>query len=31
LAEYRQRNELEIYPLYLMAGRRNTATGPQAA
>jgi len=31
LAEYRQRNETEIYPLYAMAGRRNTATGPQAA
>ena len=31
LAEYRQRNETEIYPLYVMAGRRNTATGPQAA
>jgi len=31
LAEYRQRNETEIYPLYAMAGRRNTPTGPQAA
>jgi hypothetical protein len=31
LAEYRQRNETEIYPLYVMAGRRSTATGPQQA
>jgi hypothetical protein len=31
LAEYRQRNETEIYPLYALAGRRNTTSGPQAA
>lgn len=31
LAEYRQRNETEIYPLYALAGRRSTAAGPNAA
>ena len=31
LGEYRQRNETEIYPLYELAGRRSTPTGPQAA
>jgi len=31
LGEYRQRNETEIYPLYELAGRRGTPTGPQAA
>jgi len=31
LAEYRQRNETEIYPLYDMAGRRTATTGPRAA
>ena len=25
LADYRQRNETEIYPLYLMAGQRSSA------
>ena len=31
LAEYRQRNETEIYPLYVMAGRRAATTGSSAA
>jgi hypothetical protein len=31
LAEYRQRNETEIYPLYAMAGRRAATTGLSAA
>jgi hypothetical protein len=31
LAEYRQRNEAEIYPLYALAGRRTASTGSNAA
>jgi len=31
LAEYRQRNETEIYPLYLLAGKRSARMGPHAA
>jgi hypothetical protein len=31
LAEYRQRNETEIYPLYALAGRRGATTGVSAA
>jgi len=31
LAEYRQRNETEIYPLYGLAGRRGATTGSSAA
>ena len=31
LAEYRQRNETEIYPLYSMAGRRASTIGTSAA
>ena len=31
LAEYRQRNETEIYPLYELAGRRAVTVGPTAA
>ncbi len=31
LAEYRQRNETEIYPLYALAGRRGATAGVSAA
>jgi hypothetical protein len=31
LAEYRQRNETEIYPLYTLAGKRGSAAGQDAA
>jgi hypothetical protein len=31
LAEYRQRNETEIFPLYGLAGRRNDSVGSSAA
>jgi hypothetical protein len=30
LAEYRQRNESEIYPLYALAGRRDSAVAAEA-